>query len=420
MNDISWADISACQKCGCKDLVKLQNKHHTHDASVWDGAIWRKVKHGSTLCRKCHTIHKLNYMSMKDEKLSFITEPKDEQVYLLNQHLGFTMGFAKQLWNRACRMHCSLRGEACSILLTRTPEDIPKSNLNDKYLAQRMKLLLFGYLCVCEKRVQFDIDDPIPEGDPEYDGNLINTFQIFNATLHDPHFQTNEIDVVTDGNYQLNRVLEASEKKGLKRMQGRPKPEAAKANQKANAGVSSSRCQTVSAHEKIKLARKRTGGIFCTVDMKRSKGKRGGNQIVQLSEMLNSECTEYKLTSLKQVIDGAGPRKRVKVNKYCHDCACVTAKHMEERFKVKCYLDGFHAKKHKCGFRRIQYQKKLNSSAAEQLWARMNRFSKGLTQFRRRYYRMWIRHYAVWRNAFIRGNSTSDTHPCVSIRALER
>ena len=313
-------------------------------------------------------------------------------------------------------MHCSLRGEASSILLTKLPENIPKSNSKDAYLAQRLRLLLFGYLCLCEKRTQFDIDDPLPEGDTEYDQNLVGTHEIFNAAVHDPDFEEKELDVVTDGNYQLNRVLEKAEKKGLKRLQGRPK---------ASASGSASRCQTVSSHENIRPARTRTGGLFCTVDMKNrkrrgKKGKRGGNIIVQLSEMLNSECTDYKLTCLKQVIDGGGPRKRIKVGKYCHDCACVTASHMEKRFKVQCYLDGFHAKKHKCGFRRIKYKKMLNSSAAEQLWSRMNRFSKGLTQFRRRYYRMWIRHYAVWRNAFIRGNSTSDTHPCVSLRALSR
>ena len=272
---------------------------------------------------------------------------------------------------------------------------------------------MFGYLCICENRTHFDIHDPVPKGDAEYDGVLEDTFQIFNAALHDPCFKTKQIDVVTDGNYQLNRNLEKEEKHGLKRLAGRPRTK-----------VPSSRCQTITKHENIKLARTRTGGLFCTVDMKRckksKKGAQGGNEIIQLSEMKNTECTAYKVACLKQVIEGGGQRHRLKVNKYCHDCACVTAAHMEKQFKVKCFLDGFHAKKHVCGFRRIQHKKTLNSSAAEQLWARMNRFSKGLTQFKRRYYRMWLRHYAVWRNAFVRGNSTNDTHPCVSLRHLSR
>ncbi len=204
-------------------------------------------------------------------------------------------------------------------------------------------------------------------------------------------------------------------------MQGRAKCKSKGAPKQKAITKSSSRRQAVATHEKIQPARTRSGGLFCTVDMrnmKKNKCRRGGNQIVQLSEMLNSECNEYKITCLREVTNGAGPRKRIKVKKYCHDCACVVAPHMEKQFGVTCYLDGFHAKKHVCGFRRIKHLKKLNSSAAEQLWARMNRFSKGLTQFRRRYYRMWIRHYAVWRNAFVRGNSTTDVHPYVSRRAL--
>ena len=215
-------------------------------------------------------------------------------------------------------------------------------------------------------------------------------------------------------------MLETHEKRGVKRLVGRPKP---KAKAGAKSKSSKSRCQAGATHEKTKVVRNRTGGLWCTVDMKnikKGKSQRGGNQIVQLTEMLNSECNEYKVASLKQVIDGAGPRRRIKVNKYCTDCACVTAPHMESRFGVTCYLDGFHAKKHVCGFRRIKHKKKLNSSAAEQLWGRMNRFSKGLTQFKRRYYRMWSRHDAVWRNCFSRNNSTNDVHPCVSRRALAR
>ena len=417
--EIVWPNVDLCQECGSSGLVKLQNAHHQHFAVVWDGAAWRNINHGSLRCRDCATIHKLNYLSKQDKKLCFLSDPADEQVYLLTPHLGFTVGFAKLLWNQICRMHCSLRGAACAILLTSMPQSIPKSNRDDAYLAHRLRNLLFGYLCIYEGRSHFEIDDPIPEKDIEYDGKLVDTFEIFNAAIHDPGFKCKELDIVTDGNQQLHRKLEPAEKIGLKRLAGKPKDKAKK--RKLKLGVTSnSRCATVKKHENIKIARTHTGGLFCSVNMKNRKGrgKRGGNEIVHLTEMLNSECIAYKVKSLKQVIAGAGPRKRIKVNKYCHDCACVTAAHMEKQYKVTCYLDGFHAKKHVCGFRRIQYRKRLNSSAAEQLWARMNKFSKGLTMFKRRYYRMWLRHYAVWRNAFIRGNSSSDTHPCVSRRTL--
>ena len=135
MTDIKWPHVSTCQHCGSDCLLRLQNEHRKHTARIWDGATWLKVQHGSLICKDCRSIHKLNYISTRNQKVNFLTDVTDEQVYLLTPHIGFTVGYAKQLWNRICRMHCSLRGEACAILLTKVPEDIPKTNCNDAKLS---------------------------------------------------------------------------------------------------------------------------------------------------------------------------------------------------------------------------------------------------------------------------------------------
>ena len=121
MDDVIWANISACQNCGCDRLVKLQNEHHKHTAAVWDGSAWRIVKHGSLRCYHCSTIHKLNYMSMAKQNLSFLTTLKNDQIYLINPSIGFTLGFAKQLWSS---IHFSSSSNNCARFEELLPSDV--------------------------------------------------------------------------------------------------------------------------------------------------------------------------------------------------------------------------------------------------------------------------------------------------------
>eukprot|EP00973_Karenia_brevis_P038021 5242459-Karenia_brevis.AAC.1 len=127
----------------------------------------------------------------------------------------------------------------------------------------------------------------------------------------------------------------ADEKRYAKKnLPGRPKT-------KKKEPMAKSRCKAVNQVETIKIARTQTGGLFATLNMKnRGPGK---NEILHLAEMLNGENTMYKKECLQDMT-----RAKIKVRKYAHDCSCVVASHFEGILCEKCYLDGYHSKKHKC------------------------------------------------------------------------
>ena len=155
-------------------------------------------------------------------------------------------------------------------------------------------------------------------------------------------------------------------------------------------------------------------GLFATVNMKQVvKGK--GYQILHLVEMLNGECTEYKKAALEDMRSS-----RMRVGKYAHDCSCVVRKHFEGGLVSKCYLDGYHAKAHKCNTPSLEHHRTLNSQAAEQLWSRLDKLSF-VTEMPRSHYRYFWYNYGKWRNGYVRSAFyANDTTPLASRKRLKR
>ena len=92
-------------------------------------------------------------------------------------------------------------------------------------LSRLIQQAMFMYLRLMEGKTHFNIENPIPEGDKQYDSENRSVVVIFNATIHDPNCKSinNKFDVVTDGNTPLARKLCDDERVGLKRLAGRPK-----------------------------------------------------------------------------------------------------------------------------------------------------------------------------------------------------
>ena len=140
-----------------------------------------------------------------------------------------------------------------------------------------------------------------------------------------------------------------------------------------------------------------------------------GNEILNLVEMLDGESTMVKEVAVKDLL-----RRKLKIGIYCHDCACRLKARFEGRFCDKCKLDGYHAKKHKCGLPAVVHRRNMNSQAAEQLWSRLDKLSFATEYSRARYRFFWFC-YAKWRNSFVRtAGFVSDTTPLASRRRLRR
>jgi hypothetical protein len=163
---------------------------------------------------------------------------------------------------------------------------------------------IFVLLRLQEEVHDFNVDDPVPRGDPRFDPSNKGIHVLFNAARDDPQFEAKKyFDVVTDGNFQCNRALVDDETKyATKNLPGRPKTQKIKTK-------SRSRCKAVNKVETIKLARTQTGGLFVTVNMKNrstcANGRRntapGKNEILHMAEMLNGENTAYKKECLKDM-----------------------------------------------------------------------------------------------------------------------
>ena len=298
------------------------------------------------------------------------------------------------------------------MIIGQVAKQLKKTKHRDNWLSRLILQGMFIYLRFKEGCFEFNVDDPVPAGDKKYDPKLEDVFIIFDATTDDPHFVVKgKLDVVTDGNMPLARRLHANEKTGLKRLAGRPKKKQA-----------SSRCKAVAVSEAIKLSRKSIGGLFGTMNMKK-KHKDGGNEIVQLAEMKNGECTEYKEKCIKRLVkqhvtDGNRKRK-LKIGTYAHDCACVVKGIFEGVYCDECVLDNYHRKKHKCGLKGTT-KKSLNSLAAEQLWSRLHPSAATISHFDRPHYRCFLRHYCKWRNDYVRSTFVQDTHSLISRRRAHK
>ena len=152
-----------------------------------------------------------------------------------------------------------------------------------------------------------------------------------------------------------------------------------------------------------------------TVDMRTQ-------EILQLSEMLNSERKSYKKDAAALV------RSHVKVGLHCEDCGC-TMTDFQGHLCKRIFLDSWHAKKHKCSMKLFDPKhgknsflfKGLNSEAAEQTWSRMDPLAKFVMHMRRISFRLYLKRYCIWRNNFVRsGVHRNDLNPCRSHKTNER
>ena len=166
----------------------------------------------------------------------------------------------------------------------------------------------------------------------------------------------------------------------------------------------------VSKRSKV-VKRTHTGGLFATVDMKSSS--HGGNLVLHVVEMLNNENNDIKEYAVQDVIS-AGMR----INTYCHDCACVIKTKWEKEYCKVCLLDGFHWKSHKCEVDKVR-SGPLNSQACEQLWSRLDNLNF-CTEYSRAKYRFFLKEYFKWRNSLIRSTLNNDVSPLLSRRKLQR
>ena len=342
---------------------------------------------------------------------------KHNTIILLNPGLGFTYSYMILLWNRICRANVSFLAEASSILLSCPDATVGspsrrggKQHMQDDGLARWISQLIFIYLRYQEGNYTFNVDDPVPVKDKEYDVKLKDTHIIFNEPEKDPLLlkKYQPLHVVTDGNIPLARKICDDERVGLKRLQGRPKSK-----------KKISRCAAVSEHENINTSRVIIGGLFVTVNMQTAPGGHG-NQILQMAEMKNSENKAYKISLLKALRSKKVGRKHIRVGKYAHDCGCTLIDDIEGSLVEKVYLDGYHGRKHKCKTPLILKEKfpRLNSVAAEQLWGRMEGLQKTISCLPRPRYRMFLKHYCKWRNWYTSKKCRNDLNPCVSKRRV--
>ena len=171
--------------------------------------------------------------------------------------------------------------------------------MSEDALSRLINTAIFNYLRFQEKCYEFDVDDPIPADDPVYGVALNDVHLIYNQPEEDTRLQKRfvPLDVVTDGNMPLARKLNCDERRGLRRLAGRPKP---KPKMKVSK-KSVSRCIAVHGDENVTISRNWIGGLFATVSL--HMGQHGhGNQILQLAEIKDSECKQYKLQLLRALV----------------------------------------------------------------------------------------------------------------------
>ena len=166
------------------------------------------------------------------------------------------------------------------------------------------------------------------------------------------------------------------------------------------------RCKAVTSLEVLKESRTHIGGVYAVLDMKTKK--KGGNEILQVIEMLNRESKDVKIHSMLEL-----KKSKVMVRKFAHDCGCLLEAEFEGVFCDEVLLDGLHWKGHTCDLAAVD-QKGLNSQAAEQLWSRMDLLHFA-TEYERARYRYFMKNYMLWRNEFVRSlNCCIDVSPNLS------
>ena len=345
-----------------------------------------------------------------------ITTNEDRPV-LVNSKCGFTLHYLNNFYNRCFRQGTSFLSEASSIRLSWPHEAAAPG---ERHLANLISKVFFCYLRLKECCVSFDIDDPFPSKDKQYGVRNEGFPTIFNAFKDDPVIRQEHTkngrkrkhNVVTDGNQVLARATGPDEMKFKTNNRGRPK---AKDQPTPKTVVSKSRCKQVKDTDCVNFAKRRIGGLFCTVTTEKC-----GGTVFHLGEMLNGERKTHKKEALTCVC------RHISIGTYFHDCACQLAgdaqfnKHFDRTL-----LDAFHAKKHKCSKREFDLQHKMNkrfgayqnTQAAEQLWSKMDKFVTFAAKLRRSHYRAFWKHYCLWRNHYNRSGLTSDINPSRSFKS---
>ena len=116
---VLWTALDVCTECH-GTLVKLPtaNAHHTHTVTIWNGAKWRNICHGTKACKDCNARFKLNYRAGVGTEMNTLRETtlEDDTIILLHPHLGFRYSYVKQFWNRMCRANVSFLAEASTIV----------------------------------------------------------------------------------------------------------------------------------------------------------------------------------------------------------------------------------------------------------------------------------------------------------------
>ena len=343
---VLYTSLERCFACKSGMLRPSKEVLKNFVAQVWNGSAWNPQTHSHKICAECGVIHKVNYALIDNEKQNILTSVESDQIIILHNHLGFTIGYLTQLWHRICRASVSFTAEASTILLTTSEhqrdlfDEIPET---DSWMRKYLTTAMFGYLRLREESLSFDWDDAVPDDDPVYGGKNEGLITIFKVSVDDPVMKTNKVikyDVVTDGNYQLHRKLYADEKKYARGLLGRKKIQKRPAMHKnkiqigkpvAHKKKTQSRCIAVGNDEVTMLKRTYTGGLFVTMNMKLLRQKKHGNEILHLAEMLNTECHDYKIRCLKDM-----RRAKMHVNNYAHDCACRLKNHVEGTLVKKC------------------------------------------------------------------------------------
>ena len=377
--------LTNCLVCG-KTLSSRTSALKTQLASVWNGAAWETLHHGSKRC-KCGLRYRLSFFWVNGDKTCTLDGIEGDDIYLVANTIGFKMQYLRCHYHRLYRNAVTAQGKAATMLLTAPNFE----ETSEQYLRKYPTRAFMGYLMLLEGRRGFNVDSPVPDNDPEYGKMNTGFFTIFNAALHDRQIDTRmqSVSVVTDGNMMLGRHMVPDEKPYRKRLAKRP--------MKTGTAGKGKTCRVPLKHAEQEPAQTQLGGLFAIVSM-----QQGQNQVLHLGEMLNSECNAYKEQALHETL------ATWKVDEYCHDCACILEPKL--RGKVgRCLVDSWHVKKHKCSKAKFdpkhpknqKYMKGKNSQAAEQLWSRMNKLHFA-THMARANYRAFMRHYCIWRNHYIR------------------
>ena len=119
-----------------------------------------------------------------------------------------------------CRAGVSAGAEAAVILLSYPNAAIGSgkswsTGKGDKRLGVDILQAIFCLLRLQEGVYDFDVNDPVPDGDKVFDVDNVGLHVIFNAARDDPLYEhpRGKLDVVSDGNFQCNRKLAEREKK---------------------------------------------------------------------------------------------------------------------------------------------------------------------------------------------------------------